>query len=92
MTHHHVDRPTVYAPAVWRRIAEAEGLPDAQFAAEYVDRAHLDNAADAALRAELAALAARLLTSYLSAPTALPPFGDSSRRRAVNARPWPMPA
>jgi hypothetical protein len=54
------DFPTVFAPAVWRRIAEAEGRPDAQFAAEYIERAKLDNAADATLRAELASLAAQL--------------------------------
>jgi hypothetical protein len=54
------DLPTIYAPAVWRRIAEADRMPDAQFPAEYLERAQLDSPVDAALRAQLAQLAERL--------------------------------
>jgi hypothetical protein len=54
------DRPSIYAPAVWRRIAEADGIPDAQFSAEYLERAQLDRPVDAVLRAQLAQLAERL--------------------------------
>jgi hypothetical protein len=53
------DRPTVYPPAVWRRLAE-EFKTDEDFGAELVEHAQLDNAADGAIRAELVQLAVQL--------------------------------
>jgi len=52
-------RATVYPPAVWRHIADA-AKSDADFAADLVEHAQLDNDADAEIRAELAQLAAQL--------------------------------
>jgi hypothetical protein len=55
----HPARSTIYPPALWRRIAD-DAKPESELAAEFAGRARHDNPADAAIRAELLALADRL--------------------------------
>jgi hypothetical protein len=52
--------PTVYPPALWRRVAAAQAKTNAEFVAEVVAYSEHDNAADTAIRAELAQLGAGL--------------------------------
>jgi hypothetical protein len=52
-------RPSIYPPAVWRHLADT-AKADADFAAELAAHAQYDNAADVAIRADLARLAAQL--------------------------------
>lgn len=52
-------RPTVFPPAVWRRVAE-ESESDEEFIADMMERVKLDNDADAAIRLELLVLAREL--------------------------------
>jgi hypothetical protein len=59
MADSHKPVPTVFPPAVWRRLAE-ESKSDGEFLADLMEHAKLDNAADAAIRAELVQLAEQL--------------------------------
>jgi hypothetical protein len=60
MAHAHSSaRATVYPPAVWRHLADAAKC-DADFVADLLEHAELDNDADAEIRAELAQLATQL--------------------------------
>jgi hypothetical protein len=59
MADSHKPVPTVFPPAVWRRLAE-ESKSDGEFLADMMEHAKLDNAADAAIRAELVQLAEQL--------------------------------